>query len=79
MKTFRIIIATSVATIGIGVGVILGILTNDGNLTFEKRETEHTIETYYDGELQSTEKIKEFDGWDIGIYFVDSATIGSNK
>lgn len=51
MKTLRTIIITTMVTLVIGVGALIGFLFNEGFVTIESESVEHVKQTVLDGKV----------------------------
>lgn len=76
MKTFRTIMITFVVTVLVGASVVFGFLLNEGIVTIEKRDTNHTKTVMIDGVVTEEHNWNEVLGYGINIDVVDGVYIG---
>ena len=76
MRTFKTIMITFIVTIGIVAGVIGTFLFNEGIVTIQKRDVNHTKTVMIDGVVTEQTNWSELMGYEVKIDVVDGAYIG---
>lgn len=76
MRTFKTIMITFIVTVVIGAGVIGTFLFNEGIVTIQKRDVNHTKTVMVDGVITETHNWNEVLGYEVKIDVVDGAYIG---
>lgn len=73
MKRFLLTVLTTVTIMTAGTA---GYLVTNGNITFEKVDTDHKKEVYLDGVLVEAKEWNDILGYNVEIHFNDHAYIG---
>ncbi len=76
MKTFKTIIITFMVTMIVGTVGVAGFLFNEGIVTIEKRDVNHTKTVMIDGVVTEEHNWNELLGYEVKIDVVDGAYIG---
>lgn len=76
MKNFMIISATAMVTIMVVIGGIVALMFNEGILTIERRDVNHTKTVMVDGVVTEERNWNEVLGYEVKIDVVDGAYIG---
>lgn len=76
MRTFKTIMVTFMVTMVIGAVGIGAFLLNEGIVTIEKRDVNHTKTVMVDGVVTETQNWNELLGYEVKIDVVDGTYIG---
>lgn len=76
MKTFRAIIVTFMVTVVLGMGGLGAFLINEGIVTIERRDVNHTEVVMRDGEVVKERNWSEVLGYELKVDILDNAYIG---
>lgn len=76
MKTFRTIMITFMVTVMVGVVGVGAFLFNEGIVTINQRDVNHTKTVMIDGVVTETHNWNEVLGYEVKIDVVDGAYIG---
>ena len=76
MRTFKTIMVTFIVTMVIGAVGIGAFLLNEGIVTIEKRDVNHTKTVMVDGVVTEEHNWNELLGYEVKIDVVDGAYIG---
>ena len=76
MRTFKTIMVTFIVTMVIGAVAIASFLLNEGIVTIEKRDVNHTKTVMVDGVVTEEHNWNELLGYEVKIDVVDGAYIG---
>lgn len=76
MRTFKTIMVTFMVTMVIGAVGIGAFLLNEGIVTIEKRDVNHTKTVMVDGVVTEIQNWNELLGYEVKIDVVDGAYIG---
>lgn len=76
MRTLKAIMITFMVTVLVGAAVVFGFLLNEGIVTIEKRDVNHTKTVMIDGVVTEQQNWNELLGYEVRIDVVDGAYIG---